>query len=190
MCTLYYMIIKDSMVVIHLAKISILEKCCDYFKQVFIPSKVYQEIIICKNKNSEVNIIEDLINNKKINVKEVEEKRFLEKAYSFNIQRGEAEVVALYWQENARYLASDDNNLRKKKILLNLNLIGTPAIILKLYEQQRINKEEFIQSLNTLKKIGWFNNMLGTLGQNFQVGMRDIIKTKYSTDSIEYRYCC
>ena len=38
------MIVKDSMVLIHLAKLTVLEKSCNYFKNVTIPDLVLKEI--------------------------------------------------------------------------------------------------------------------------------------------------
>jgi predicted nucleic acid-binding protein len=84
----------------------------------------------------------------------------LEKANEYNIQKGEAEAVALYWQENANHLATDDDNVRKKQTILNLTIIETPAIIMKLYKEQKITKEKYLNSTNELKKIGWFSNQV------------------------------
>ena len=155
------MIIKDSMVVIHLAKITLLESSCDYFKRVVIPKKVYEEIMKGKEKNyAEIAIIEASIENKRIIVKSVEKEEFIDKAMAFNIQGGEAEAVALYWQENADYLATDDDNVRKKKEILKLNLLGTPSILLLLYRQKVIKKEKCLEAIQKLKRIGWFNNMI------------------------------
>lgn len=159
MCTLYYMIIKDAMVIIHLAKITLLESSCNYFKRVIIPKKVYEEIAIGKEKPySDLNVVKELITKKKIIIKKVYNKRLLIKANEFNLHRGEAEAVALYWQEKADYLATDDDNVRKKSIVLNIKTIGTPAIVLKLYKEKTINKGKLISSLNELRKIGWFSN--------------------------------
>ena len=152
------MIVKDSMVVIHLAKMAVLEKCCRYFGEVVVPEKVYEEIMFCRGKNVEVNVIDELVEKKKIVVKKVLNDNLLKMAYQFNIQRGEAEAVALYWQEEADYFASDDSNVRKKKVLLELNLIGTPVILLKLFRDKKITKNEFLISVGVLKKVGWFSN--------------------------------
>lgn len=153
------MIIKDSMVVIHLAKITLLEKSCEYFKNVVVPEMVYNEIQLGKGKGySEVKIIEELVKMKKIAVKKVGNKRLIEKALEFNIQRGEAEALALYWEEKADYLATDDDNVRKKSVLLRIKVIGTPAIVLKLYRGKLIRKERFEESLRELRKIGWFSD--------------------------------
>jgi len=155
------MIVKDSMVLIHLAKITLLEKSCKYFQRTIIPKRVFDEVTKCKEKNFvDIKIIIDLVERNKIEVIEIKNKKNLEKINEFNIQGGEAEAVALYWQENADYLATDDDNIRKKNLLLNINLIGTPVIILKLYKEKMIDKNKFVESINKLKKIGWFNNAI------------------------------
>lgn len=155
------MIVKDSMVLIHLAKITLLEKSCDFFRKVLIPDRVYQEIMKGKEKgHDDAILVEEMVKNKKIEIKSVKEKKLLEKANEFNIQRGEAEAVALFWQERADYLATDDDNVRKKALLLNLKIIGTPSIIMNLYKKDKITKEKYLSSVNELKKIGWFGNQV------------------------------
>lgn len=153
------MIIKDSMVLIHLAKLSLLEKSCNFFKKTAIPELVYQEVLKGEEKGfPDASIIIGLIKAKKITVKKVKNKALIKKANQFNIQRGEAEVVALYWQEKASLVATDDDNIRKKKILLNIEVIGTPAITLKLYKEKIIDRYKAEQCIGELRKIGWFSN--------------------------------
>lgn len=152
------MIVKDSIVLIHLAKTSVLKECCNYFGDVFIPTKVKEEVI--KNKYPEERVILNLIASKKIKVKEVTKLNLIKKANDFNIQKGEAEAVALYWELKAEYLATDDDNVRKKKDILNLNLIGTPAIILKLYKNKEIDINKLKQVIAIMRKVGWFGNTI------------------------------
>lgn len=153
------MIIKDSMILIHLAKITLLGKSCKFFKSVIIPQKIFDEIVSGADKGyPDIKIITDLIAEKKITVRQVRNKNLVEKAREFNIQRGEGEAVALYWEKKANYLATDDDNVRKKSVMLNVKVIGTPAIILKLFREKLIKKEKFEESLSELRKIGWFNN--------------------------------
>jgi len=156
---IYMIIVKDAMILIHLAKLSILEKSCDYFKNIIIPNLVYEEI----NKYEDypdANIINSLIKSKKISIKNIKNINLIKKANEFNIQYGEAEALALYWQENADLLATDDDNVRKKKELLNIKLIGTPAIILILYNKKIIDKDKASLSIEILRDIGWFSNAL------------------------------
>ena len=152
-----HVIVKDAMVVIHLAKITVLEKSCEHFKDVVIPKMVRDEILMGK-EYPEVKIIKELIKRKKIIVKQIKNKRLVKKAEEFNIQKGEGEAVALYWEEKAVYLATDDDNVRKKSLLLGVKVIGTPAIVLKLYKEKLVEKEKFDESLAELRKIGWFSN--------------------------------
>ena len=155
------LIVKDAMVMIHLAKITLLESSCKCFSNVLIPNKVYDEIMAGKEfGHIDVNVIEEMIMQHKIKVKKVENQKYLARAIQLNIQGGEAEAVALYWQEKADYLATDDDNVRRKNLLLNLRLLGTPVIILMLYKRKIIDREKFIDSLEELRKIGWFSNAI------------------------------
>ena len=152
------MIVKDTMVIIHLAKITLLEKSCRYFKRVLIPEEVHREILAGQEKGYEdVTITQELVTSEKISIKRVQDKSFLRRAQEFNVQRGEAEALALYWQEKAEYLATDDDALRKRSTVMDLKIIGTPAIVLKLYQEKLIEKRKFQDSVHALKKIGWFS---------------------------------
>lgn len=152
-------VVKDSMVVIHLAKITLLEKSCSFFKKVVVPEIVYREIMIGREKGyPDVAMIKGLIKRRKITVRKVKYKRLIRRANEFNVQRGEAEAVALYWQEKADYLATDDDNVRKKSVMLNLRVIGTPAIVLKLYQEKIVGEAKFEEGLAELRKIGWFSD--------------------------------
>jgi len=144
------------MIIIHLAKASVLEDSCDYFKTVAIPQKVRDEVI--KGDYAEIEKIKRLINNKKIIVKSITNKALINKANEFNIQRGEAEAVALYWEMKADLLATDDSNVRKKKEILDINVIGTPSILLDLLLQGKIEKSRLERAIKLLKKSAWFSN--------------------------------
>lgn len=155
------MIIKDAMIIIHLIKLSLLEKACDYFKSVYIPKLVYKEIENGRNKGElEIEVLAELIKRDKIRVVNIKNKELIKKANNFNIFGGEAEVVALAWEKNSKMIASDDNNVRRKKILLNLEVIGTPAIIIKLYRKNKINKDKITKAIRELRKIGWFSSTI------------------------------
>mgnify|MGYP001567663652 FL=1 len=152
-------LIKDAMILIHLAKATILEASCDHFGYVIIPPKVMEETTSpsLKEKYADALLIDALIKKGKIQVKEAD-KKLTAKANQFNIFGGEAESVALYWQEKADVLATDDDNVRTKKDMLELNLIGTPSIILHLFQHEKISQEKAKQSIILLRKIGWFSS--------------------------------
>lgn len=154
------LVVNDAMVLIHLAKITLLEKTCDYFEDVIIPELVFIETVKSgKEKGFEdAMLIEEIINKGKIFVKHIRKKDLIKKANDLNVFGGEAEAVALYWQEKADLIASDDDNIRRKKELLDLNLVGTPSIILSLYLHKKIGKEKAKQSIKKLRRIGWFSS--------------------------------
>lgn len=153
------MIIKDATVIIHLAKTTLLERSCEYFKEVIMPETVFKEVKAGKEHGHEdVFIVESLVTRGKIKVKKIRDAVLIQELKEYNIQGGEAEAVALYWQERAGYLATDDDNVRRKARFLSIHVIGTPSIILSLYKEGWIKKEKFAESTTTLKKIGWFSN--------------------------------
>lgn len=146
------------MVLIHLAKITLLERSCDYFRNVAISQLVYQEAVESGKEHPDAMIISEMVKRKKIRVRNVMNNSLIEKANQFNIQRGEAESLALYWQEKAKFMATDDDSVRKKSVLLKVNVIGTPAIILKLYKEKYIDRKKLEESISELRKIGWFSS--------------------------------
>jgi len=42
--------------------------------------------------------------------------------------------------------------------LLEINIIGTPSIILTLFNSRKIGAEKAKQAINNLRKIGWFSS--------------------------------
>ncbi len=152
------LVVKDLMVLIHLAKMTLLETSCTAFGNVAIPEQVMEEVT--KEGYPDAQLIAALIRKEKILVRAVRKNQFLQKAYACNIQRAEAAAVALSWELEADFLATDDDNVRKKSDLLKLNVIGTPAILLKLYKEKRITRIKVEDAIKKLKEIGWFANTI------------------------------
>lgn len=146
------------MVLIHLARMALLEASCDYFGAVFIPEAVKEEVI--DENYPESQEIQEMMNKSKVKVKSVSNKNLIYKANQFNIQGAEAEAVALYWELDASLIATDDDNVRKKRDLLRLNVIGTPVILLKLYKNKRITKKTIEEAIKKLRKYGWFSSTI------------------------------
>lgn len=150
--------VKDATVLIHLAKISLLEKSCGHFKKVIIPRLVYKEVREGIEKGyADAAVVVDAVKRKLIAVKKVSG-RLVRMCNSFSIYGGEAEAVALYWQEKDSVLATDDDNVRKKAAIISINVAGTPAILLKLVKKGYIGKEKFKESVSELRKVGWFSD--------------------------------
>ncbi|HLC81346.1 MAG TPA: hypothetical protein VJH68_01695 [Candidatus Nanoarchaeia archaeon] len=146
------------MVIIHLAKTTLLKSSCTYFGKVLIPKLVQEEVV--QDEHPETGLIREMILSKKIIVEAVKDKNFLHRANQFNLQRGEAEVVALYWEQHADLIATDDDNVRKKKDVLQLKVIGTPAIIFELYKKRYIDNQKLQEVITVMREISWFSNVI------------------------------
>ncbi len=153
------LIVKDSMILIHLAKMQILTDSCRYFGNVLIPTKVYAETVT-KGKEKghpDALIIEKTIATNLIKIKEVRNKKRVDNLKIFGLHLGEAEAVALYFQEKAQFLATDDDTCRRNRIILGINIIGSPAIVLALFKKGMITRHKALDCVSALETIGWFD---------------------------------
>jgi len=152
-------VVKDSMILIHLAKMHILIDSCQHFGDVIIPTKVYEETVINGKKKGHPDalIIEQTINSNLIKIKEIDKKDKVDNLRLFGLHLGEAEAVALYFQEKAQFLATDDDTCRKNRIILGINIIGSPAIVLMLFRKALITRKTAIDCVFALETIGWFD---------------------------------
>ena len=155
------LVVKDAMVLIHLAKISLLGESCKYFKDVIAPKLVFDEVMEgVKLGHADAKVVEKLKREGKIRILGINDFALVKRATEFNIQGGEAQAVALYWQEKADILVTDDDNVRKKGILLDIKVIGTLAIVLKLKLAKIIKEEKFRACVSELRRIGWFGDAI------------------------------
>lgn len=164
--------IKDSMILIHLAKMSILGESCRYFGDVLIPKNVYHETVTSGREKGHPDavVIEQAIDENLIKIKEGQDKKKVDNLRLFGLHYGEAEAVALYYQENARFLATDDDTCRKNRIILDINIIGSPAIVIMLYRKGIISKDKVIDCVSSLEEIGWFDaNILYEMSQQIEM---------------------
>lgn len=153
------LVVKDAMVIIHLAKTALLDVSCTLFKRVIIPKAVYEEVLRGESQHlQDVKQLTLAVAKKQITVTNVKDNLLIRKANEFNIFRGEAEAVALYWQEKADLLATDDDNVRKKKDALGISMIGTPVIMIKLFRDKKIDENRYIAAIKKLKEVGWFSS--------------------------------
>lgn len=160
MCILFNMlVVKDAMVLIHLAKITVLASASEYFDDVVIPPRVYEETVDAGRTRGypDAEVIADTIEAGSIEVADESPSHLVERAKRYNIQGGEAAAVALYWERDADLLASDDDNVRRKRSVLALDLIGTPSILLELYAAARIDESKLADAIAELRSIGWFS---------------------------------
>lgn len=153
------LVIKDSMILIHLAKMQILADSCRHFGKVMIPTKVYEETVVNGKEKGHPDalIIEQTITSDLIQIKEVKNKTKVDDLKIFGLHLGEAEAVVLYFQEHAQFFATDDDTCRRNRIILGINIIGSPAIVLTLLRNGAITKLKALDCVYALETIGWFD---------------------------------
>lgn len=153
------LVVKDSMVLIHLAATSVLQEACVMFSKVIISPAVHREVVekgIEKNR-PDAYVVKKLEDSKHIGVVTVVRRKLMTELAKYGLKGGELESVALYFQEKADLIASNDDKVRGLQLILNLNLISSPEIILVMARRKVISMEKTLQSLLQLKRIGWFS---------------------------------
>lgn len=160
MCTAIEMlVVKDSMVLIHLAATSVLQYACVMFGKVIISPVVHREVVEkgIDMSRPDAYVVKKLEDTKHIGVVSVGDRKLMTELAKYGLRGGELESVALYFQEKADLIASNDDKVRGLQLILNLNLISSPEIVLVMARGEVISKEKALESLLQLKRIGWFS---------------------------------
>ncbi|MBL7170035.1 MAG: hypothetical protein ISS48_03375 [Candidatus Aenigmarchaeota archaeon] len=154
-------IVFDSSSLILLAKITLLEIFTKLFDKNYIPKEVFNESIV-KGKEKgmiDVKIMENMIDQKNIDVRRVENMKMVEELCNlFNLDRGEAESIALSEEVNADLLITEDDRARKIAERLKIKFTTCPDIILFLTKRGMITKKKALEALDNLQKFGWYKD--------------------------------
>ena len=152
------MIVFDSMVLIHLAKTNLLRDAVLFYKKGLIPPAVYGETVAAGKAAGYADAleIEKEIKSGKILVKKPKKAQLL-MFENLGLRGGEGESAALA-REHGLLLATDDDAVKSRKIVLKIELVGTIAIIVKMANSGKIEKKRALASFLMLRKIGWFSS--------------------------------
>lgn len=148
-----------------LAKSSPLEKLLTV-DQFIIGQEVYNECVIRGKEKGEKDalLIEHVVNNKKITIREAQASLRKKLEHTFGITGGENETVALAVQEQCRMVIVDD-----KKGIIACKILTIPFmialdVIVDLYENKRVSLSQAQHAFDRIKHFGWIRD--------------DIIKTR------------
>ena len=131
------------------------------FGNVVIAEEVERETTLDTKLYPDAVRIEESIGKGLVEVKKVKNgKKVNEIMKDFGLGKGEAETIQLYFQENADLLLCDEKKARKVAQILNINLLGTPELVIQLHKREFINKEKAKESIMKLEKIGWFSSSI------------------------------
>lgn len=154
------MVIFDSSTLILLAKIDALEVfISNYGGQALIPEKVKEEVLI--KGGVETIQIAGLIEDGKINVLRVDDKKLLQKLMDdFSIDSGEAEAIALALRKERPAVATDDRNAIRACKFLRIDFITAISILIRAVEKRLLNKHEAALKLEKLESVGRYKKSI------------------------------
>lgn len=151
--------ILDSCTIILLAKASVLEKASESYN-IKITSPVQEEVLEGKKKMfPDALLLERLVNEKKIKIVEVPLEKMHKMMQDFNMDKGEASVIARGLQEK-ELVGTDNRQGRKAARVYGLDLIGSIEVIVSLQKKKKISREKALEALSILQKEGWFSSYL------------------------------
>ena len=147
------MIVSNSAILIYLGKLNRLFLLKKFFKKVFIPKEVFEEVVIVGKKENHIDAIlaEEAIKEGWIIVQECNE---LPQLKEFGIDKGETEAISLALKLKAPILL-DQTHARIAAKAVGLKPHGTLFILLKALKKKLISFDEFIDSLEHLIQTGF-----------------------------------
>ncbi len=154
------MLIFDASTLILLSKIDLLEIFISNFdRRILIPEMIQTEV--CIEGRDETPLLVRLIKEKKISVLKVKSNRLTRKFMEdFNIDIGEAEVLALALEEKASVVATDDRNAIRACKVLKIDFITAISVLIRALEKKLIDKEEAIIKLEKFGSVARYNRAI------------------------------
>jgi len=155
------MLIFDASTLILLAKAELLDEFLDSFDgEVLIPTEVERECCSAK-KSLDAFVIEKAINEKRIMVKVLKERRLYRKIRAdFALGSGEAEAIALAYSAGAQLVGIDDKNGINACKLLKIPFATAINILIRMCEKGLVEKELAFLKLAALERYGRYKSSI------------------------------
>lgn len=142
-----------------LAKVGCLEDFIEISPTIEIPRQVKEEALFEK-ESYYARLIHKLIKEKKIKIRPVQEKRVLQVMSGFHLEKGEAAAYVMFSKKRHKAILTDDGELIKLCKLEKVPFICAMAIVIRLFEKERLSGKEAIDKLEELHKIGRYSERL------------------------------
>ena len=111
-----------------------------------------------QKKTFDALLIRQRIDEKRLTVKNVKGKATVKKIMvDFSLHKGEAETIALCMENSGKAIATDDYNAMKACSVLNIEYATSLGILLKLYKDKKLGKEDAKLKLDGLARYGRFS---------------------------------
>ena len=143
------LVVSDSDVVIHLAKLGKLILIKEQYGSVFIPDFVENEIT--NGQFDEVIDIREAINDQILKVSQTRSEKAFSLSKKYRIHQGEAHVKELAERLKAEIFLSNERRVRKAAKEEGFVVVGTIGLILRSVADNRMTKKEAKSLLNMLR---------------------------------------
>ncbi len=170
------LVIADASSLILLEKTELLQVLIENGLSFMIPVEVKREAVDKgkENRFPDAFKIEERINKGSITVKEVNDKKMANEIMkAFNVASGEAEAIALFFQEKANILATDDRLAINACKALNVPTSGSVAFVTESFERGLVNQNKAIHMLEVLANEGRYKNEIIFQALNKIQGRKD-----------------
>ena len=153
------MLVSNTSTLVLLAKIDSLEQFIQISPIIEIPRQVMDEALV-KKESYYANLIKRLIDNKKIVVVEIDDKKLSNILREFHLDYGEAAAFAMFDSKKHKAILTDDGELIKLCKLENIQFICAMAIIIELLEKGKLSKNQALEKLEELYRIGRYSRSI------------------------------
>ena len=151
-------VVFDTMLLIHLAQLSLLNEKLSTFDEVLIPQSVYEEATKHKDKYADAQIIENELKKAK-NTSIVSSNYQKESLQILGLERGECEAVSIFLEKQIDFIFSNDPIFRSLGPLLKLNVADTPTIIIDQVREKQLSKQKAKTALQQLKSLTRYSEL-------------------------------
>ena len=168
-------IVSDASTLISLQKIALLDKLVKNFNFI-IPPEVYNESVI-KGKNvksRDAYLIEDKINKNLIKLKKIKDEKRIEYIIKeFGLGKGETEAIALFLQENADILATDDHKAINLCKVYKIQFMTALTFVISAFDIKIVNENKAKEMIKDLSIYGRYKDELIYKALNYIGGKND-----------------
>lgn len=153
------MLASNTSTLVLLAKVDCLEIFMESSPKIEIPDEVRVEALF-HEETYYARLIKKLIQENKIKVNKVDTIKTREIMKDFRLDLGEAATYIMYDKKRHKAILTDDGELIKLCKLEGIPFICAMAVIIKLYEDNKLTKDETMIKLNKLNEIGRYSKNL------------------------------
>ena len=153
------MFISNTSTLVLLAKVGCLEKFLEISPIIEIPIQVKEEVLF-EQDSYYARLIQKLIQQGKIKVVLVDPTKVKRVMSQFRLDYGEAAAYVGFNLKKHLAVLTDDGELIKLCKLENIPFICAMAVIIRMYEKQKLSAEETLSKLSELNQVGRYSQKL------------------------------